>query len=342
MAALRPSGMERMFESASEHFRAAGTETIIVGQGSDHPHAPELTRVGYRVEVIPSIKTYRGVSAWARLLVEVQPDVVHIHTEGAFVVSVSVAKAVLPKTPIVRTIHSIFRPTGKAKVSRRLQGLLADRAVAAFIAVSPDVRDNERSYKRNAQMIFNWVDDKYFGIRSTRASLTPGRPAAVIVGNSSPIKNQILALQAVHASGLDLYFHGDEATATADEVQILDALEGEGRLRYRGTGDPGDSLIHGTVFLLPSQFEGFGIALAEALVSGVPAFVNDAPGLHWARSFPNVTVLQPDQHAWNIAIKTAEQKPFSPASTSGSLPIDLSAARGVNEYLRLYNSVASA
>jgi glycosyltransferase involved in cell wall biosynthesis len=266
--------------------------------------------------------------------------VVHIHTEGAFVVSALVARASLPGTPIVRTVHSIFRPTGKAKLSRRLQGLAADRVVADFIAVSPEVRENERSYNRNARMIFNWVDDKYFQARKAR-TLQVSTPSAVIVGNSSPIKNQVLALRAVRNSGMDLYFHGDEAGATQEEVSILDALEHEGRLRHRGTSDPRASLLQGSVFLLPSRHEGLGIALAEALVAGLPAIVNDVPGLRWARDFPNVTALPIDQDAWNVAVKSVEQSPGIEATKADPLPIDLSPARGVSEYLDLYTSVSA-
>ncbi|MCQ6271131.1 glycosyltransferase [Pseudarthrobacter sp. R1] len=340
MGALRPSGMERMFLSASIHFRAAGVETIIVGQGSDQPFAQYLTQAGYRVEVVPSVKTYGGAKAWATLLRRLRPDVVHIHTEGAFVVSVLVARASLPGTPIVRTVHSIFRPTGKAKLSRRLQGLAADKFVAAFVAVSPEVCENERSYNRDARTIFNWVDDTYFQAREVRTIQT-GKPSAVIVGNSSPIKNQVLALQAVWNSGLDLYFHGDETGATKEEVTILDALEDEGRLRHRGTSDPRTSLLQGSVFLLPSRHEGLGIALAEALVVGLPAIVNNVPGLRWAHDFPNVTVLPIDQDLWNVAVKSVERRPDIEETRANPLPIDLSPARGASEYLDLYTSVSA-
>jgi len=339
MGALRPSGMERMFVSASTHFQAAGVETIIVGQGSDHPFAKYLTQAGYVVEVIPSVKTYGGAKAWAGLLRKIRPDVVHIHTEGAFVVTALAARISLPGTPIVRTVHSIFRPTGRARLSRQLQGLAADRVIADFIAVSPEVRENERLYNRNARMIFNWVDDGYFQVRKERTPQV-SRPAAVIVGNSSPIKNQVLALRAVQHSGLDLYFHGDEAGATREEVDILDSLEREGRLRHRGTSDPRTSLLQGSVFLLPSRHEGLGIALAEALVAGLPAIVNDVPGLRWARDFPNVAVLPLDQDAWNVAVKSVEQSPDIRPTKAEPLPIDLSPARGVSEYLDLYTSVS--
>lgn len=341
MGPLRPSGMERMFLSAATHFKRAGVDAVIVGQGGDHPFAPQLVAAGYRVETIPSIKSPTGAKAWAAALRAEQPDVTHIHPEGAFAVSALVAKATLPRTPIVRTVHNVFTPTGKAELSRRLQGFAADRVVREFIAVSPDVQENERAFKRDARLIFNWVDDAYFKAREQRTAPI-GRPAAVIVGNSSPIKNHGLALHAVLMSGMDLYFHGDESGASREEVGILNELQAAGRLRHRGTSDPTPSLLRGSVFLMPSRHEGMSIALSEALVIGLPAILMEAPGSGWAANFPDVTVLPENQGAWNDAVKAAEESAHViHAPSISEMPVDLSPKRGVTEYIDLYHMITA-
>lgn len=341
MGPLRPSGMERMFLSAASHFNNAGVETVIVGQGDEHPFAPQLVDAGYRVDTIPSIKSPAGAKAWASVLRAEQPNVTHIHPEGAFAVSALVARAALPSTPIVRTIHNVFNPSGRAELSRRVQGLVADRVVSEFIAVSSDVQDNERAFNRDARLIFNWVDDAYFKAREQRTTPT-GKPAAVIVGNSSPIKNHGLALHAVLMSGMDLYFHGDESGASLEEVAILNELQAAGRLRHRGISDPTPSLLRGSVFLMPSWREGMSIALTEALVTGLPAMVMNAPGLGWAANFPNVTVLPEHQGAWNDAVKAAEKSAhIIDARDISDVPVDLSSKRGVTQYIELYRKVTA-
>lgn len=333
MGPLRPSGMERMFLSASKALRDAGIESIIVGQGNSHSFAPQLESAEYRVEAIEPLKRPAGAKDWATLLRRERPDVIHIHTEGAFAPAVLTAKLALPKAPIIRTVHNVFEPFGKARLSRVAQGALADRFVKTFIAVSPDVQANERRFGRNAQLIFNWVDDRFYEIRSQRKPLPA---SAVIVGNPSPIKNHVVALRACEAGGLDLYFHGDESGASKEEVSILNRLEQSGKLRHRGTGDPAPSLQAGSVFLMPSKHEGMPIALSEALVAGLPAIINDAPGMQWARQFPNVTMLSGGQELWDKAVLSVPKN----RSHTGPLPLDLSAERGAKEYAQLYASLS--
>ena len=343
MGALKPSGMERMFVSAAEHFKYAGLDTIIVGQGSEHPFAHELETAGYRVGTVPSLRTAAGAKTWATLLKSEQPDLIHIHTEGAFGLSTVAAKVALPKTPIIRTIHSYFRPQGKALLSRRAQAFVADRFVKQFIAVSPDVQENERAFKRDPSLILNWVEDKFFTLRDIRADLPKSDfPAAVIVGNSSHIKNHALALRAVKASNLDLYFHGDETGATAEEKAILDELQAAGRLRHRGVSDPGESLLKASVFLMPSRHEGMPIALSEALVAGVPAIVNNAPGMRWSSQFPNVMKIRANQVEWNRALQIFSSPEFRSKLTMAPAPLDLSARRGVSELVAAYRTAVPA
>lgn len=339
MGALKPSGMERMFVSAAVHFRDDGLETLIVGQGDHHPFAPELESAGYRVATVPSLRSVSAGKPWAALLREEQPDLVHIHTEGAFGLSTLAARLALPNTPILRTIHSYFRPTGKALLSRKAQAVLADRFITEFIAVSPDVQKNEREFGRDPKLILNWVEDRFFTLRDARVNSHPTEASAVIVGNSSPIKNHILALRAVKASNFDLYFHGDEAGATSEERSILDELQSCGRLLHRGVSDPAPSLLKASVFLMPSKHEGMPIALSEALVAGVPAIVNDAPGMIWAREFPNVMTIPSDQRSWDTAMGVFGMEDFRATLTPAPAPMDLSAQRGVSELVRTYRSV---
>jgi glycosyltransferase involved in cell wall biosynthesis len=343
MGSLLPSGMERMFVSAAPYFLQAGVENVLVGQGNDQRFVAELEQAGYRVRVIPPVKTASGARAWGGVLRAEQPDLVHIHDEAAIVVSAPAARAILRGVPVVRSIHNEFQPTGRALLSRKVQGYMSNWVVAATIAVSPGVQRNELRFGRRARVVLNWVDDRFWDLRDQRAALVAAggveNDAVVMVGNCSPIKNHVLALRAVAPTSLAVYFHGDERFASPEEEALLDRLEQEGRLRHRGTGDPGSSLVRAARFLMPSRHEGMSIALAEALAVGLPAFVNEHAGSDWAASFPAMTYLPNEQTAWDRAVRGIATD--DPATAASSLPEDLSAARGVRELLGLYREVRS-
>jgi glycogen synthase len=135
-ASLRPSGMERMLVSAAPHFASAGIDSVIVGQGEDHPYSDELTAAGYRVRLVPRIKSIHGYRSWVRLLREEEPNAVHIHPEQAFALSVLGAKAAIPDTRIIRTFHNLFFAEGWWAVKRRAQAVSVDRYVDAFVALA--------------------------------------------------------------------------------------------------------------------------------------------------------------------------------------------------------------
>ncbi|MDD9206124.1 glycosyltransferase family 4 protein [Georgenia sp. 10Sc9-8] len=335
MGELRPSGMERMLVAASAHFAEQGVSATILGQGASHPYAVALEDSGYDVVLLPQrVSSVAGIRALRSLVHERDIDVVHIHTESDYLRTVLAIRAASgSRLPVVRTVHNVFAATGVWRAKRYAQARLADPLVAAVLAPSDDVAENERSYARTATVIWNWVDDAFFALSGNRGGDEHRRPTAVIVGNCSPIKRHELALEAVLSAGYDLIHLGGEEGADTTERRTLDALERDGRLLMRGVHDTTDALRRGDVFLMPSRHEGMGVALAEALVAGVPALVSKAPGLRWAARFPHVRMLDDDD--WASALLQA----LPAATPSAVTPIDFSAARGADQYAALYRNV---
>jgi glycosyltransferase involved in cell wall biosynthesis len=336
MGSLRPSGMERMFVSASPHFRNHKVTNIIIGQGDDHPFLGVLQKADYRTAVVPSLRSFRGALDFRRAVREYSPDVVHIHAEGAFAVSTLLIRSAT-KAPIVRTIHNVFQPKGRARLSRSIQGLIADRFIAEFVAPSPDVANNEQSFGRTARVILNWVADDYVPISQNAAGSQPVPipKSAVIVGNCSKIKNHELALRSLLKAGYRVFHHGDEREASSEEIDLLNALEHRGDLAYRGTSAPLVSLRRAGVYVMPSTREGMPVALAEAMSLGVPCLVGDSPGVDWAKGIDGIEHAALEQRDWDNAL------PYSGyVRKKGHLDTpDLSAARGTLEYCDLYYSL---
>ena len=338
LGGLYPSGMERMLASAVGEFADQDIRGVIIGQGPAHPFHSALIDAGYLVHIIPHIRSLSGQMKLRRILRSERPDVIHIHTESAFLPAVLCARLAIT-APIVRTIHSVFRPKGRALISRRVQSYLADKLVACFVSPSPDVAHNEAEWGRHSQLIYNWVSSEYIAAGLNESSPSRDSRVAVLVGNCAQVKNHEMALRHLLDMGYCVAHHGDESHASAEEVDMLDELAVAGRLLYRGSGAPIASLLRSGVFVLPSLHEGMSVALAEAISMRTPCLVADSTGLAWAKGLDGVQHIPlENQDDWAAALpKTG----YVPVTGLEAAP-DLSAKRGAADYAHLYRTLAGS
>ncbi|TFC61640.1 glycosyltransferase [Cryobacterium sp. TMB1-7] len=339
LGALNPSGMERMLVSGAEHFARHGVEALVVGQGETHPYSNELCAAGYDVVTIPSVRTLKGALALRLLIRRTSPDVLHIHSEGGYAISSLSAVFCSSGPAVIRTVHNVFTPRGRTRLSRRIQSAIGD-AVARFLVVpSPDVQANEAQFGRKTTLIYNWVaDDIGVTQQNPPQPVLDETQSALIVGNCSAIKNHELVLGLLFNGGFDLYHHGDESHASADEHEWLERFSAAGRLRSRGSAAPTESLKQASFFVMPSTQEGMPVSLAEALTAGLPALVSDVAGLRWAGTVRRVRLVSNDLDSWSAALDKTSIENLQ--IEAGDVPPDFSAARGVAEYVHLYRQAA--
>lgn len=335
MGQLMPSGMERMFVSSAPHFEALGVEVVVVGQGEDHPFAAELERAGLRVRSIASTRSRDGRAQWASLLRQERPDVVHLHPEGNYLVNVVTTRRAVRRTPIIRTVHNVFKPSGLGWLRRWIQAKLTDVLVARVVTCGPDVQANERAFGRRVDLIYNWVDDRFYETTDARGHDHEGAPLAVLVGNCSSIKNHERALEPLLRHGYRVAHYGNETGASPTELSLLNTFADNGVLTARGVGDPREALQSADIFVMPSRHEGMSVALAEALVCKVPCLVNRVPGLAWSDGLALVRVVDDTDEAWDAAISDG---PAAATASGGSAEVDFSAARGAREYVAVYET----
>lgn len=148
--------------------------------------------------------------------------------------------------------------------------------------------------------------------RSVPRAVPPGSPYFVVLGTIEPRKNHLLLLNlwarlaATAPAPPRLLVIGARGW---ENEQVVDMLERSRRLRglveeHNGLSDAevGALLRASQALLLPSFAEGFGLPLAEAFASGVPAICSDIPPFREVgRHVPEY--LDPlDLHAWLDAV----------------------------------------
>lgn len=284
---LRSSGAEVALKVAGQKWRSMSVEALVLSTGREvGPYAEELEGAGYRVVHIPFRKSPTFFLDYVRTLRRERIDVAHVHTERAFFWLSICARIVGAR--VVRTVRSSFGFQGILRWRRGAQRLLARAVGVIFVSVGPSVQENETVRFRNpTRIIVNWFDAPRFvppteaerHRERDRLGLPPDRPVVVVVGNCAPVKNHEPLLRAVaqHCSEPYLLHVGEESDRRS-ECELSLSLGIRGRCRFLGRVDPLPALYAADLFVMPSLYEGLGVASVEALATGLPALLTDVPG----------------------------------------------------------------
>jgi glycosyltransferase involved in cell wall biosynthesis len=285
---LRASGAEVGLEKASGYWQHRGVRADILAIGETRgAFAGRLEAAGYAVEFLRYRPDPRVLAAYMRLIRRGRYDIVHIHSERAFIYLCLGAR--FAGARVVRTVRAYYEFEGSLARRRALQRKLARLAGAQFIAISPSVAANERDRFGNPTVLIdNWVDTDYFrppSVEQRQAArlgldVTADQIAIVTVGNCAPGKNHPALLKALETTQ-DLpwvWLHVGEESPNAEERSLAAILGVYDRCRFLGRRDPLEPLHASDVYAMPSLQEGLGMATIEALSTGLPALLTDVPG----------------------------------------------------------------
>lgn len=156
------------------------------------------------------------------------------------------------------------------------------------IAISPAVAKEARSLKiKRVEQIENGVPTSLY--RTVAPHIPGSRTRIMSTGRIFPEKKgQDVLIRAVKRCvdrGLDVEctFVGDPTKGDLKTLPMLEALSAKlelsGRVRFvRGRTDVAALLADADIFVLPSRWEGFGLALVEAMAAGLPVIASNIDG----------------------------------------------------------------
>ena len=221
-------------------------------------------------------------------------------TVFSFLVHSNVAAAMVkPIFPGVRFLQSIQTTQPYPAWHWKVQSV-AHHAVDTIVVPSESVAQAavERSHVPSEKIVIisNAIDPADFAdlaIASERKTLFESRPVPIgFIGRLDPIKRVSDLIEAVaHLDGrVHLHVFGDGPERPRLERQIA-ALGIPSRVTLHGSvPHPGDALRQIALLVLPSEAEGFGLVLIEAMAAGIPVVATDAPGIRNVATH-NVTAL---------------------------------------------------
>jgi glycosyltransferase involved in cell wall biosynthesis len=208
-------------------------------------------------------------------------SVIHSHTPGAkyWAALCCVLKFDLK---LAHTFHNTRIPMKRSEV--RFHNLMVD----ATIAISRAVAKAAWSLKiRRVEQIENGVPISLFHSVSPKP-LGP-RAKLICVGRLFPEeKGQDVLIRAMRRCvdrglNVECTFVGNPAAGDSQTLPMLQdltsALQLEDRVHFvQGRTDVATLLAEANLFVLPSRYEGFGLALVEAMAAGLPVIAADLGG----------------------------------------------------------------
>lgn len=221
-------------------------------------------------------------------------DVLHVHYAIPHASTAYMAKQILLKQgkdiPVITTLHGTdITLVGRDKTYTPVVAFSINES-DAITAVSENLRDETYKWfniEKDIQVIYNFVDTDRFKRRDLphfRQAIAPhGEKILVHVSNFRRIKrvNDVVRIfkQVHEVMPSKLLLIGDGPDRPVIEAMCRE-LNLCGDIRFVGKQEQlEDVLAIADLFLLPSEYESFGLAALEAMASGVPVISSNAGGL---------------------------------------------------------------
>src|SRR5258705_8006084 len=221
-------------------------------------------------------------------------DLLHVHYAIPHASAAYIAKQILKKEnktiPVITTLHGTdITLVGRDKMYAPVVAFSINQS-DAITAVSRNLRDE--TYKifkieKEIEMIYNFVDVQRFNrkpIDAFKKVIAPnGERILLHASNFRKIKRVqdvikiFYEVQKKVKSKLLFIGDGPERSTAEDLARELGVIED---IRFVGKQEQmEDILAIGDLFLLPSEYESFGLAALEAMAAGVPVVSTNAGGL---------------------------------------------------------------
>ena len=288
---------------------AVGTATGIGVYQRDLAAALQVAGVDVRELRAPRLDPWRFDRRvlWDQVLLPLQAA-----RSGATILHASAGTMPFARTlPTVVTVHDLawHRVQSHTRAyARTYFGTLQSRAYRHAAAIVCDSQFSANEYQELIDADAP-VDVVYPGVDERFARIVRGpdaAPFALVVGTVEARKNLLVLIEALPSvpslrivSTGPLTPYADDVRKRGAELGVADRVELRG---YVGRAELDDLYARAACALIPSRYEGFGYALAEAMCAGLPAVAARSSSLIEV-SGGNVPLVDPDDlRGWTDAI----------------------------------------
>ncbi len=222
----------------------------------------------------------RCIRTLRAIIKENKVDIIHSH----LLTATFIARLAKPKSiPLLFSVHNILSKSAfkLSKLSWLLEKATYRKSHTA-IFVSNEVKRDYKStvgIRGSHHVLYNYIADEYFKKKLKRQDTNGQLPIRLIsVGSLKPQKNYSFLIHALknwdeQNYTLDIYGDGPLKSQLSNEINKLNLqknifLKGKKSNLY-------DIIVKYDLYIMPSIYEGFGIALLEAMALEIPTLIAD-------------------------------------------------------------------
>ncbi len=293
----------------------------------------------------------------AKVIAGEKYDILHCQGLNCVIFSI-LAKLRYPHVRLLNTVHDV----NNFPRYTRTQILLHNTLCSHIIAISKTVEQEILARGTSPEMvttIYNAIDTERFSLcdhpHISNARINPISPEdPIVIGNVARIipakKGQMVLLKAITRlkntfPNIHCYFAGEVAPHCEEQYQeLLDYVKThqlEDHVTFLGNvTDIPSFLATLDIFVLPSFYEGFGIALIEALSTGIPCVASRLDGPAEIMGNLNGGLLFTPGDSDELADKITElvhnYTAYNPSAISGNIKRSYSIETLVEQHISLY------
>ena len=225
-----------------------------------------------------------------RILRRFRPDIIHCHSNDAFLFSLPLRFFHI-NAKYVLTIHSTRRYAAFGTLDCLMHRLFLSQIFAISKSVQREIEETNPGFRR-VRLVYNGLELEKFENRKKRPNKKETNRCKIIlcVARLNPshkgqdILIRALGILADKRQDFLCIFAGSPPAGRPEIFEHLKQLGEEmgveDRICFLGDRNDIPELLAGAdLFVLPSRYEGFGIALIEAMAAGVPVLASDVDGI---------------------------------------------------------------
>lgn len=281
---LNPAGISRYVINLAKGLMRSGHKVYVSCYGGQWLDKLSAANIPYRLipiktKSVCSIKVFLSLISLFPLLRREKIQVVHANTRVTQYLGYLIYK--IFQIPYISTFHGFHRPT----LFRKLYKFSGLRTIAVSVAVKKHLAEDMKIEESKIRVVYNGIDKDEF-LEKKRTKLDYGFKqndfVVGILGRISEEKGHLLAAEALKLLApqhKNIYLLISGKGRLERELKLFFKLgEIKDRVKFVEL-EAKDFLDIPDLLLVPSKKEGFGYAVVEAFIKGVPVIGFDTGGI---------------------------------------------------------------